>query len=130
MRTTKLELAQALQARNTELEAARLRIAELEGDVAALTSQLGRERADNEKLREGIDGLQAHVGIADHTIGQLEAKLEAAAAPAPQRVKAVYVRPERQPTPEQLAYRAALAQAKEFAMRTGRSVKVVRPEGF
>lgn len=89
MRTTKLELAQALQARNAELEAARLRIAELEGDVAALKAKLER---------------------------------------APSTVtKAVYVRPERQLTPDQLAYRAALAQAREFAMRTGRSVKVERP---
>lgn len=42
MRTTKLELSQALQARNAELEAARLRIAELEGDVAALKAKLAR----------------------------------------------------------------------------------------
>lgn len=39
---TKLELSQALAARNTELEAARLRIAELEGDVAALNAKLAR----------------------------------------------------------------------------------------
>ena len=90
MRTTKLELTQALQARNVELEAARLRIAELEGDVAALKSQLAK---------------------------------------APATVtRAVYVRPERQPTPEQVAYRAALAQARDFAMRTGRTVKVERPQ--
>lgn len=43
--TTKLELSQALTARNTELEAARLRIAELEGDVAALTAKLERAEA-------------------------------------------------------------------------------------
>lgn len=42
-RMTKIELAQALQARNTELEAARLRIAELEGDVAALKAQAARQ---------------------------------------------------------------------------------------
>lgn len=41
-RTTKLELQQALAERNTQLEAARLRIAELEGDVAALKGQLAR----------------------------------------------------------------------------------------
>jgi uncharacterized protein involved in exopolysaccharide biosynthesis len=84
MRTTKIELAQALQARNTELEAARLRIAELEGDVQALKAQLSR-------------------------------------APAP---KPVYVRPVREATPEQLAYRAACAAARELAMTSGRSVKV------
>lgn len=39
---TKLELQQALAARNAELEAARLRIAELEGDVAALKAQVAR----------------------------------------------------------------------------------------
>ena len=39
---TKLELQQALAARNAELEAARLRIAELEGDVAALKAQAAR----------------------------------------------------------------------------------------
>jgi hypothetical protein len=37
---TKLELAQALAERNAQLEAARLRIAELEGDKAALQSKL------------------------------------------------------------------------------------------
>ena len=42
-RLTKIELAQALAARNTELEAARLRIAELEGDVAALKAQAARQ---------------------------------------------------------------------------------------
>jgi uncharacterized protein involved in exopolysaccharide biosynthesis len=85
---TKLELQQALAARNTELEAARLRIAELEGDVAALKSKL--------------------------------AKVPASVT------KAVYVRPVREATPEQLAYRAALAQARDFAMRTGTCVKVER----
>ncbi len=50
MRTTKLELSQALQARNAELEAARLRIAELEGDVAALKAKL--ERVPNWAPRE------------------------------------------------------------------------------
>lgn len=39
---TKLELQQALAARNAELETARLRIAELEGDVAALKTQVAR----------------------------------------------------------------------------------------
>ena len=38
--TTKLELSQLLAARNKELEAARLRIAELEGDVVALKAKL------------------------------------------------------------------------------------------
>lgn len=86
--TTKLELTQLLAARNGELEAARLRIAELEGDVAALKGQLAKQPAQ----------------------------------------RAVYVRPQREATPEQLAYRAALAQARDFAMRTGKSVKVeVRP---
>lgn len=37
-RITKLELSQALAERNAQLEAARLRIAELEGDVMALKS--------------------------------------------------------------------------------------------
>lgn len=37
---TKLELQQALAARNTELEAARLRIAQLEGDVAMLSRKV------------------------------------------------------------------------------------------
>lgn len=81
-RITNLEYQQLLAARNTELEAARLRIATLEGDVAALKGQI--------------------------------AKL-----PAP---KPAYV--PRQPTPEQLAYRAALAAAREQAMRSGQSVKV------
>jgi hypothetical protein len=39
--TTKLELAQALAERNTQLEAARLRIAELEGDLALARQRLG-----------------------------------------------------------------------------------------
>ena len=98
MRTTKLELSQALTARNTELEAARLRIAELEGDVAALTAQLGRERAHTETLREALDGL---------------------AVPTQ--------RPRYQPRPataEQLAFRAACEKARAMAMATGRSVKV------
>lgn len=86
MRTTKLELQQALAARNTELEAARLRIAELEGDVMALKGQLAKVPA---------------------TV-----------------TRAVYVRPVREATPEQLAYRASLQQAREFAMRTGKTVKV------
>jgi hypothetical protein len=85
---TKLELQQALTARNTELEAARLRIAELKGDVAALKSKLAK-------------------------------------VPAPV-TKAVYVRPTYEPTAEQLAYRASLAQARDFAMRTGKCVKVER----
>lgn len=92
---TKLELQQALAARNTELEAARLRIAELEGDVAALQAQLGRERAHVEQLREAADSL-----VRDP------------------------VRPVREPSAEQLAYRAACAAARDLAMRTGRSVKV------
>jgi uncharacterized protein involved in exopolysaccharide biosynthesis len=41
--TTKLELTQLLTARNADLEAARLRIAQLEGDVAALQSRLLRD---------------------------------------------------------------------------------------
>lgn len=41
-RITKLELSQALAERNAQLEAARLRIAELEGDVMALKSQFAR----------------------------------------------------------------------------------------
>lgn len=85
-RTTKLELQQALAARNGELEAARLRIAELEGDVMALKGQLAKRPTEV--------------------------------------TRAVYVRPQREPSAEQLAYRAALAQARERAMRWGRSVKV------
>lgn len=42
VRITKLELQQALNERNAQLEAARLRIAELEGDVAVLKGQLSR----------------------------------------------------------------------------------------
>lgn len=42
---TKLELTQLLAARNSELEAARLRIAELEGDVAALKALNDRAAA-------------------------------------------------------------------------------------
>lgn len=84
--TTKLELQQALAARNTELEAARLRIAELEGDVTALKAQLNKRPAQ----------------------------------------RAVYVRPTYEPSAEQLSYRAALQQAREFAMRTGTCVKVAR----
>lgn len=41
--TTKLELSQHLATRNKELEAARLRIAELEGDVAALKAVAARQ---------------------------------------------------------------------------------------
>ena len=37
---TKLELAQALAARNEELNAARLRISQLEGDIGVLQSKL------------------------------------------------------------------------------------------
>lgn len=40
-RTTKLELAQALTERNAQLEAARLRIAELEGDLEVARRRLG-----------------------------------------------------------------------------------------
>jgi hypothetical protein len=107
---TKLELQQALAARNAELEAARLRIAELEGDVAALKSK--------------CHGLEVVLGGTYEANAELTAENQTKTV---QRVKAVYVRPERQPTPEQLAYQAALAQAKDFAMRTGRSVKVERP---
>lgn len=40
-RITKLELQQALSERNAQLEAARLRIAELEGDINVLRMRLG-----------------------------------------------------------------------------------------
>jgi predicted nuclease with TOPRIM domain len=103
-RFTKIELSQALAARNTELEAARLRIAELEGDVSALQAQLGRERAHVEQLREAADSL-----VRD---------------PVRQAPKPVYTRPVRQATPEQLAFREACAKAKAMAMATGRSVRV------
>lgn len=52
---TKLELTQALAARNTELQAARVRIAELEGDVtvwrgkAAAAAHLALEQAQKVK---------------------------------------------------------------------------------
>lgn len=88
MRTTKLELSQALQARNAEPEAARLRIAELEGDVASL-------KAINNR-----------------------------AAVKPEVIRHTYVRVAREPSAEQLAFRAACARARDFAMRTGQSVKV------
>lgn len=39
--TTKLELTQLLAERNTQLEAARLRIAELEGDLEVARRRLG-----------------------------------------------------------------------------------------
>ena len=87
---TKLELQQLLAARNAELVAARTRIAELEGDVAAL-------KALNDR---------AAVALAQRV--------------RPERP--AYV--PREATPEQLALRAAMAAAKELAMRTGRSVRV------
>ncbi len=87
-RTTKLELTQLLSARNSELEAARVRIAELEGDVAALKSQL--------------------------------AKTPAAQPLRPTRP--VYT--PRPATPEQLAFRAKLAAARELAITTGRCIRV------
>lgn len=83
---TKLELQQRLLATAKELDAARIRIAELEGDVMALKGQLAKRPTEV--------------------------------------TRAVYVRPQREPSAEQLAYRATLAQARDFAMRTGRSVKV------
>lgn len=82
MKTTKLELSQLLAARNSELEAARLRIAELEGDVAALKARVT----------------------------------------TPRPARPTYVAPPA--TDEQLKLRAAMAAAKELAMRTGRSVRV------
>ena len=98
-RITNLELTQLLAARNGELEAARLRIAELEGDVAALDAKLER----------------ATFAIIDSDVARGELLAEVA------QLKA---RPQREPSAEQLAYRAALAQARDDAMRTGRSVKV------
>ena len=85
---TKLELQQALTARNAELEAARLRIATLEGDVAALSAKLARA--------------------------------DSASRGAP--VRSAYV--PREPSAQQTAFRAACAQARDLAMRTGKSVKV------
>ena len=80
MRTTKIELAQALAARNTELEAARLRIADLEGQLLAAKGR------------------------------------------APSVKRSTYV--PRPIDPEVLARRAAMAAAKELAMRTGQVVRV------
>ncbi len=50
-RPTKLELTQLLAARNTELQAARLRIAELEGDVAALKARSARAQPNTVRVR-------------------------------------------------------------------------------
>lgn len=102
---TKLELQQALTVRNTELEAARLRIAELEGDVASLKAMYGR-------------AAQAVVA-SDCARGEALMELR-----NKQVIKPAYVRVAREATPEQIAYRAACAQARDFAMRTGKSVKV------
>lgn len=90
MKTTKLELTQLLAVRNSELEAARIRIAELEGDVASL-------KALNDR---------AAAAIARRVGTERPAYVPHAA------------------TPEQLAYRAQLAAAKDAAMRTGKTVRV------
>lgn len=84
---TKLELTQTLAARNAELQAARLRIAELEGDVAALKA------------------INSRVG----------AKV----------ANTVRTRPVYQPTEAQLEVRARMQAARDEAMRTGHTVKVL-----
>lgn len=89
---TKLELEQRLLASQRDNEALRVRIAELEGDVAALKSQL--------------EAAEAH--------GELNRVLR-----ANQRVRPVF-----EPTPEQLARRAAMAAAKAEAIARGCSVRV------
>lgn len=83
MAVTKLELQQLLATRNAEVEALRIRVAELEGDITALKAKAGR------------------------TFG-----------PRP------VTRPAYEPTPEQLARRAAMAAAREMAMKTGHFVRV------
>ncbi len=103
--TTKLELQQRLLATAKELDAARIRIAELEGDVAALKAMYGR-------------AAQAVVA-SDCARGEALMELR-----NKQVIKPAYVRVAREATPEQIAYRAALAQARDFAVRTGKSVKV------
>lgn len=111
MRTTKLELQQALAARNAELETARLRIAELEGDVAALDAKLER----------------ATFAIIDSDVARGEMLAEVAQLKArPQLIKVVYAHPERgaptrsayvprEPSAEVLERRVLMARAKELA---------------
>ena len=63
---TKLELTQALAARNSELQAARLRIAELEGDVAALkaiNSRVGAKVANVVRTRPAYQPSEAQLEV-------------------------------------------------------------------
>ena len=102
---TKLELTQLLAKANAELEALRLRTAELEGSVTALRNQLSSvEMAHAATLVE---------------LAQVKARVH---NPRP-GVKTI-VRPAYVPTPEQLARREAMAAAKARAMELGRTVLV------
>jgi hypothetical protein len=73
MAITKLELQQALNARNAELETARLRIAQLEGDVAVLQRNYASACAtiedDDSSLREAALArlVEHHAGLNNST---------------------------------------------------------------
>lgn len=56
---TKLELQQLLAARNAEVEALRLRVAELEGDIVALKARPAAPRASDERI---VQRYQDHAG--------------------------------------------------------------------
>lgn len=98
MTITKLELQQALSARNEQLAAARLRIAELEGDVSALKSMIGQTEA----------ALAVAVALHDKRVG--DSRTPRYAPPAP--------------SAQSLAFRQACAVAKAAALAGGHSVKV------
>lgn len=86
--------------------------------MAARTTKLELQQALN-ALGAETEALRVEVSQLRETNRILREKLEAAPTVAPRTAYA-----SRQATPEQLAYRAALAAAKELAMRTGRSVRV------
>lgn len=111
--TTKLELQQLLAAANAERES--LRIA------------LSKASFERDTAREHHQAAELMHTVACKQIAELEKQLEAAKAHgamnlalrANQRVRPVF-----EPSPEVLARRAAMAAAKEEAMRTGHVVKV------
>jgi chromosome segregation ATPase len=73
---TKLELQQALSARNAELEAARLRIAELEGDKAALQSELRASQAEAEMFARNALNFEQRLNVAEFQAGSLSSIIE------------------------------------------------------
>lgn len=91
--TTKLELQQRLLATAKELDAARIRIAELEGDVTALKAMYGR-------------AAQAVVA-SDCARGEALMELR-----NKQVIKPAYV--PKPPSEDQLAFRALMARCKEL----------------